>query len=162
MRHAYFKGIDIASDERFTYAMRVELGQVFQRSDSDFTKMWEAFKVVYGYSPKWLPRIARWKRMEAIAEGLKSWIDKEQTMLHYDPTAEEQQAGIDKLGEKVGSMSTVQALARSFGKDPDVVLAWPYVKVFGILYVDLENNKYNTKLQKVINGKYQRHTTRRR
>ncbi len=82
-------------------------------------------------------------------------------MLHYDPTAEEMQAGIEGLGERVGAMSTVQALARSFGKDPDVVLAWPDVKVFGILYVDLENNKYNTKLNKVINAKYQHHTGKR-
>ena len=37
--------------------------------------------------------------------------------------------------------------------DPDEILEWDYAKVFGILYTDLEERKYETKLNKRIYGR---------
>ena len=54
-------------------------------------------------------------------------------------------------------MSTIKALAKAYGKDPDEILQWQYAKVFGILYTDLEERKFEKKYQQQINGKSRSH-----
>lgn len=154
----YFRRLNILEDEAFTYGQRIALGQLFEGdAENEYGRLLKAFRIVYEYSPKLLPRGVRFSRITALVEELKEWISREQNMLHYAPSADELAAGVEELGKKVGSLGTVQALARSYGVDPDVVVAWPYTKVFGILYADLEENKYKDKYQKIVNARYSQH-----
>ena len=131
----------------FTYGMRVELGDIFgDEGKSEYKRLCEAFKIVYGFDRRVLPMRKRIKVFDGIATGLAQWIDKERQLLDYVPSEEEIKAGIRDLSKKVGSMSTVKQLAKAYGTDPDKVLDWPYSKVFAILYTDLEERKYETKL----------------
>lgn len=133
----------------FTYGMRVELGDIFGDEDkSEYKRLCEAFKVVYGFDRRILPMRKRIKVFDGIATGFAQWIDKERQLLDYTPSEEEIKAGIRDLSKKVGSMSTVKQLAKAYGADPDKVLDWPYSKVFAILYTDLEEKKYEAKLSK--------------
>ena len=154
----YFRRLNILEDEAFTYGQRIALGQLFEgEAENEYGRLLKAFRIVYEYSPRLLPRGVRFSRITALVEELKEWISREQNMLHYTPNADELAAGVEELGKKVGSLGTVQALARSYGVDPDVVVAWPYTKVFGILYADLEENKYKVKYQKIVNARYSQH-----
>lgn len=135
----------------FTYGQRIELGNIFADEESShYSKLCRAFKVMYGFSRKVIPMRARIKRYDLILDGLKQWIEKERMLLNYTPTDDELNAGIKDLTEKVGNMSTIKQIAKTYGTDPDEVLKWAYSKVFIILYTDLEERKYETKLQKQI------------
>lgn len=141
----------------FTYGMRVELGDIFGDEDkSEYKRLCDAFKVVFGFDRRVLPMKKRIKVFDGIAVGFSQWIDKERRLLDYTPSDEEIRAGIKDLSKKVGSMSTVKQLAKAYGTDPDTVLDWPYSKVFAILYTDLEERKYETKLSK----EYERNRTK--
>lgn len=138
----------------FTYGQRIALGEIFSSTDTtEYDRMKKAFRELHGFSARWLPVGARTKAFTRIAEGLTAWVEKERELLKYDPTPDELNAGIKELGEKVGSMSTIKALAKAYGKDPDEVVGWEYSKVFGILWTDLEERKYETKLMKLANGR---------
>lgn len=132
----------------FTYGNRIALEQIFASDKSDYWKMCDAFKEMYGFSRRVLPMKLRTEVFESIAIGLKEWIDKEQELLNYTPSAEEIRAGIKDLSDKVGNMSTIKSLAKTYATDPDKVLEWPYSKVFVILYTDLEERKFEKKLSK--------------
>lgn len=143
-------GIDWDSAD-FTYGQRLELGDIFGNEEtSEYSKLCEAFKCMYGYSRKWLPMRMRIRVFDRILNGFKEWIEKEQTMLKYTPSSEEMSAGIQELSAKVGSMATIKQIAKSYSIDPDKVLEWPYAKVFAILYTDLEERKFDEKLRKSI------------
>ena len=134
----------------FTYGQRIELGEIFGEKDrSEYSKLCDAFKCLYGCDRRILPMKLRIRVFDGILKGLKGWIDREQKMLSYTPSGEELSAGIRELSAKVGSMSTIKSMAKTYSVDPDRILEWPYGKVFGILYTDLEERKYEKKLQKV-------------
>lgn len=155
----YFRRLNLLEDEAFTYGQRIALGQLFgEPAESEFKRLLRAFRTVYEYSPRLLPRRVRFARLTALVKDLEEWVRREQALLSYTPSADELAAGVEELGKKVGSLGTVQALARSYGTDPDVILAWPYTKVFGILYADLEENKYKDKYQKIVNARFTQHT----
>ena len=59
--------------------------------------------------------------------------------------------------ERKVSKTDIKALAKAYGKDPDEILRWQYGKVFGILYTDLEERKFEKKYQQQINGKSRSH-----
>lgn len=142
-----------------TYGNRIALADIFSPSQgkTEYAQFCEAFKELHGYSARLVPLPLRVKRIYEITEGLRSWIEKEQHMLKYTPSSDEIAAGIEELGKKVGSMSTIKALAKAYGKDPDEILLWQYAKVFGILYTDLEERKFEKKYQQQINGKSRSH-----
>ena len=142
-----------------TYGNRIALADIFSPSQgkTEYRQFCEAFKELHGYSARLVPLPLRVKRIYEITEGLRSWIEKEQQMLKYTPSSDEIAAGIEELGKKVGSMSTIKALAKAYGKDPDEILQWQYAKVFGILYTDLEERKFEKKYQQQINGKSRSH-----
>lgn len=142
--------------EDFSYGQRIELGEIFGSEGRDYQKMCDAFRTMYGFSRLVLPMRLRVKVFDSIVRGLKGWIEKEQQLLDYEPSDEELRAGVKKLTEKVGNMSTIKQLAKSYGVDPDVVLGWSYGKVFGILYTDLEERKFEKKLSK----EYERNRTK--
>lgn len=94
------------------------------------------------------------KYFNNIVEGVAHWAEQEREMLAYEPSEEEIRAGVKDYSQKVGEFATVKALAKNYGKDPDEVLEWKYSKVFGILYTDLEEYKYNQRYSKVLESKY--------
>lgn len=138
----------------FTYGNRIAIGEIFaDESLSWYGKLKAAHKELYGYTCRLLPRRWRYKRLAAIIEGIRSWMEKEQKLLHYTPTNDEVAAGLEEFGKKVGAMATVKALGKAYGKDPDEILRWSYSKVFGILYTDLEETMYNRRYTKVVRNK---------
>lgn len=138
----------------FTYGNRIALGDIFGNTEkTEYMRMKDAFRELYGFSARLLPIRWRIRAFRRIAEGLKQWIDKEQQMLQYTPSSDELAAGVKELGEKVGNMSTIKALAKAYSKDPDEILGWEYGKVFGILWTDLEERKYEQKLNKRMYGR---------
>lgn len=141
-------------DGSFTYGTRIALGGIFaDASMSEYRRLAAAFRELYGYSPRLVPPRLRHRLLKGIAEDFKAWVDREQQLLAYDPTPEEERAGIKELARKVGDFSTVKALGKAFGKDPDEVLRWEYSKVFSILFTDLEEQKYERRLSKAQNAK---------
>lgn len=138
----------------FTYGSRIALGDIFGASGvTEYGMLKNAFRELYGFSARLLPVRWRVRAFNHIIAGLTSWIEKEQKMLQYTPSSDELAAGVKELGEKVGNMATIKALAKAYSKDPDEILEWDYAKVFGILYTDLEERKYETKLNKRIYGR---------
>ena len=146
------------TDGEFTYGNRIVLADIFKdENKSDYQKMKEAFREIYGYSCRWLPRRKRYRALIGIVDGFSEWIKREKMVLDYKPTQDQLNAGIEKYAQAVGAMSTVHAIAERFSTDPDVVLKWDYAKVFGVLFVDLERYKYQERERKVIDAKYSRH-----
>lgn len=145
--------IDFESKD-FTYGNRIAMSDIFgNEALNEYEQMKAAFKELHGFDAKWLPIRRRIKAFQNIAQGLKRWIDQEKELLNYEPSADELAAGVKELGKKVGNLSTIKALAKAYGKDPDEVLKWDYSKVFGILYTDLEERKYENRLNKRIYGR---------
>lgn len=133
--------------ERFTYAMRIELADIFaDETLSPYHRLKAAFVAVHGYSPTLLPIKRRVRELTAIAEEFGQMVDEEEAALHYEPTAEEVAAGISDYNKKVGHLGMVKSIAQTYSRDPDEVLQWPWSKVFGILLTDLEEYKYNQRL----------------
>ena len=49
---------------------------------------------------------------DEVLLGIKYWIEREQTELKYEPSAEEKAAGIAQFSLVVGEMATITALAK--------------------------------------------------
>lgn len=148
-----------------TYGQRIELGQIIDAHNKSEDHPVDLVKKLITCLHKKCPRftVANIKGYieysEEILKGIKSWVDREQLSLHYDPTAEEISAGIRDLSKKIGDFGTIKALAKTYGQDPDEVLKWKYGKVFGLLYTDLEEHKYQVKYNKKIQEKYKSKST---
>ncbi|MDR1544949.1 MAG: hypothetical protein LBS50_11230 [Prevotellaceae bacterium] len=148
------KKIDVKAG-KLTFEQRITLGKIFQsETDTEAGKFEKVFVCLHDYKP----RVIDYKRLidyfTEIVEGLKFWFEQEKTLLHYMPTMDEVSAGIEDYSKKVGEFGTVKAIAKQFGCDPDVVLKWEYAKVFGILYTDLEEFKFQKKFNQVLERKY--------
>ena len=153
--------LDIEAGD-FTYGNRIVLGDIFRDDKrSDYQKMRDAFIELYGWPPRLLPVGRRVKALRRMVAEFKLWLDKEQQLLAFDPEPDQLAAGIKELARKVGDMGTVKALAKAYGQDPDTVLKWDYSKVFGILFTDLEEYKYDKRFNKVLDAKYSRRHPRR-
>lgn len=152
--------VDVAGGA-FTYGQRIALGDIFRNDSlSAYAKMKAAFIELYGWSPRLLPAGPRYRAIKRTMLDFKGWLDKEQKLLSHDPEPDQIQAGIKDLIAHVGDMGTIKAIAKTYGLDPDVVVEWPYSKVFGILYTDLEEYKYEKRYNQVIDAKYRKHTRR--
>jgi hypothetical protein len=152
VRHILNSKIDVKGG-KLTYGQRIELGKIFEKSTDEIFLFKGIFSVLHGYSPK----IREFKKLlpyfESIIEGLEHWLEAEKA-LNYEPSTEEKQAGIIELGKKIGEFGTIKALAKNYGKEPDEILKWEYGKVFGILYTDLEEFKFQKRYNEVIERKY--------
>lgn len=149
----HHKEIDIEAGD-LTYGQRIELGRILSDATiGDVIRFKETFKCLYGRFPATFAIAAHIKEYDRIIQGVKHWIDIESQMLHYEPTQEELQAGVEQYHQAVGELSTLHSIARSFSVDPDVVYNWKYSKVFGILLNDLESYKYQQRLNKIYQRK---------
>lgn len=147
---------------KLTYGQRIELGEILAREGASISEKYST--VMQCLYPDWVqtftPEWVAW--FEEVVDGLRYWMQREATMLAYQPTAEEIAAGINNLGKKLGPMMTVMTLAEKFGKDPDEILQWEYGKVFGLLYADLEGFKYQRNYRKVIESRERQRRLSRR
>lgn len=138
-----------------TYGQRIELGKIFASEIlSEFEKFNKTIICLHGVKPqvRQIPKLMEY--FKDIMVGLAHWAELENTLLHYDPTSEELEAGINELSKNIGEMSTITGLAKAYGKDPDTILGWEYSKVFGFLYADLETYKFRVKHDKILSRKY--------
>jgi hypothetical protein len=143
--------IDIKGGE-LTFGQRIEIGKILVEKDlEDFDRFRQTYKCLYKKEPSLTITSARdaASEFEEIIEGIVFWIKKEAELLKYEPSPEEQRAGIIGLAAKIGEFGTVKAIAKTYGQDPDEILKWKYGKVFAILYTDLEEHKFQIKLQKI-------------
>lgn len=137
--------IDIKAGE-MTFGQRIEIGKIFSNNKlTDLDKFEKTFECLHDYkiSPKEYSELVEYYFQ--IIAGIESWVQKESTMLKYEPSAKERRAGIKELSIKTGELGTIKALAKNYNKDPDEILLWKYGKVFGILYTDLEEYKYQSR-----------------
>lgn len=144
--------IDIKSGD-MTFGKRIELGEIFQSEISEIEMFEKVFECLHQYKPKASDYEKLLGYFSDIVEGIRYWLEAETTMLQYEPSSEEMQAGIKELSTKIGEYGTIKALAKAYSKDPDEVLEWKYSKVFGILYTDLEEFKYQKAYNKVLERK---------
>ncbi|MDD2576586.1 MAG: hypothetical protein PHV76_03690 [Bacteroidales bacterium] len=100
------------------------------------------FKELHNYDLKPNEYLKAIPYINEISEALLYWQEQENTLLKYEPTREDKQAGIEQLSKNIGELGTVKALAKDYSQDPDYILEhWKWGKVFGILY-KLETYKY--------------------
>lgn len=146
--------IDIQGGQ-MTFGQRIELGRIITEKElTDIDKMKEGMKCL---EVKWSLRntseiIEYW--YEALM-GIKYWIEREQTELKYEPSAEEKAAGIAQLSLVVGEMATITALAKDYSKDPDEILEWKYGKVYNLLFTNLQSHLFRERLNKELERKAQ-------
>lgn len=142
----------------FPYGARIALADIFAREGlSDYGKMKAAWRELYGWDARLLPPLARARAFRRMAEGLGGWVRRERELLRYTPTPDEAAAGYEAYCRRVGPSGAVYALAKDYGRDPDEILRWPYAKVFGILYHDLERLKFGRAYDKVLSDKHKRY-----
>lgn len=134
-----------------TYSQRIELGELFSSDVSQEKKFSETFFILHKVYPDFNNRKEMTFFVEyfkEVTEGILYWIEKEK-LLKYDPEPEEIRAGVYDLCRNIGNYGTIKALAKNYNCDPDVIFDWKYGKVFGILYTDLEEYKYQKRLHKI-------------
>ncbi len=145
--------IDIRAG-KMTFGQRIELGKIFQSEESEVSKFELVFECLHEYRPDVKDYKKLFGYFEEIIEGVRFWIEHETALLKYEPTSEELSAGVKELSQRIGEFGTIKALAKNYSKDPDEILAWEYAKVFGILYTDLEESKYQRRYNKIMERKY--------
>lgn len=131
----------------FTYGQRIMIGQILSDQErSWYQRLKACWKELYGWNARLLIPALRVRMFDRMTEGIRYWVDLEQKTLKYEPTTDEQRAGILELNAEVGHMGTIKALAEKFGVDPDIILTWKWGKVYGILYADLKEALFQRKL----------------
>ena len=145
------KPIDLLS-ERFTFGHRLALVSAVQ-NESPFEVMRLCIEVLHNIKVK--PRHIRklFNYFQDVLEKLYQWCEREK-LLHYEPTAEEKQAGIKELGDILKEFGQVDAIATRMHISHDEALQLPYSTVFMILRKDLEQSKFERRLQKVYERKW--------
>lgn len=146
--------IDIQGGQ-MTFGQRIELGRIItEKGLTDIDKMKEGMQCL---GAKWSLRntseiVEYWYE---VLMGIKYWIEREQTELKYEPSAEEKAAGIAQLSLVVGEMATITALAKDYSKDPDEILEWKYGKVYNLLFTNLQSHLFRERLNKELERKAQ-------
>lgn len=146
--------IDIQGGQ-MTFGQRIELGRIITEKElTDIDKMKEGMQCL---GAKWSLRntseiVEYWYE---VLMGIKYWIEREQTELKYEPSAEEKAAGIAQLSLVVGEMATITALAKDYSKDPDEILEWKYGKVYNLLFTNLQSHLFRERLNKELERKAQ-------
>lgn len=142
--------IDIKAGD-LTYGQRIELGGIFSDPNSDDLKRFKrTMECLHGAATDMAASEELVGYFEEIIEGLTYWAEQENALLKYEPSDEEKRAGIEEYSRKVGEFGTVKSLAKAYNQDPDTILQWKYSKVFGILYTDLEEYKFNKRFNKEL------------
>lgn len=153
--------IDIQGGQ-MTFGQRIELGRIITEKElTDIDKMKEGMQCL---GAKWSLRntseiVEYWYE---VLMGIKYWIEREQTELKYEPSAEEKAAGIAQLSLVVGEMATITALAKDYSRDPDEILEWKYGKVYNLLFTNLQSHLFRERLNKELERKAQQKANARK
>lgn len=153
--------IDIQGGQ-MTFGQRIELGRIITEKElTDIDKMKEGMQCL---GVQWSLRntseiVEYWYE---VLMGIKYWIEREQTELKYEPSAEEKAAGIAQLSLVVGEMATITALAKDYSKDPDEILEWKYGKVYNLLFTNLQSHLFRERLDKELERKAQQKANARK
>lgn len=153
--------IDIQGGQ-MTFGQRIELGRIITEKElTDIDKMKEGMQCL---GAKWSLRntseiVEYWYE---VLMGIKYWIEREQTELKYEPSAEEKAAGIAQLSLVVGEMATITALAKDYSKDPDEILEWKYGKVYNLLFTNLQSHLFRERLNKELERRAQQKANARK
>lgn len=138
----------------FTYGQRIGVGEILRNDDlTEYQRLAACWKELYGWPARLMPPKMRVARLNRMLEGIKYWVELEAQTLKYEPTPEQERAGIKNMFAQVGHMGTVKALAEKFGKDPDIVLGWEWAKVYGILHADLKEYEYEQRYTRIMSSK---------
>lgn len=141
---------DVRSD-KFLLWHRLQLGELLNTQNE--VAIFEGIvRILYGIhiQPKHYRRF--YHHVKEVIDGLAFWMEKEKA-LKYQPTPEERQAGIEELGKRVKEFATVDAIARRMHISHDDALKLPYATVYLMLLNDLEQSKFERRLQKVYSKK---------
>lgn len=153
--------IDIQGGQ-MTFGQRIELGRIITEKElTPIDKMKEGMQCL---GAKWSLRntseiVEYWYE---VLMGIKYWVEREQTELKYEPSAEEKAAGIAQLSLVVGEMATITALAKDYSKDPDEILEWKYGKVYNLLFTNLQSHLFRERLNKELERKAQQKANARK
>lgn len=88
-----------------------------------------------------------------IINGINGWLQREKEECYVPPTADQTNAGIDKLAEDVGDMGGVVQIANDRGWTFEQVMNLPYNEVFTIWKVQAANIKYERRFEELIKRK---------
>ena len=77
-------------------------------------------------------------------------VNEREQLLSYEPTAEEEAAGIEAFG-KFGYFGQIRSIAKQYGWTLEYVKALPYSTAFTILLYDKEEADFNKRLIKIRN-----------
>ena len=77
-------------------------------------------------------------------------VNEREQLLSYEPTAEEEAAGIEAFG-KFGYFGQIRSIAKQYGWTLEYVKALPYSTAFTILLYDKEEADFNRRLMKIRN-----------
>lgn len=153
--------IDIKGGQ-MTFGQRIELGRII--TDKEMTGIDKMKEGMQCLGVKWSLRntseiVEYWYE---VLLGIKYWIEREQTELKYEPSAEEKAAGIAQFSLVVGEMATITALAKDYSKDPDEILEWKYGKVYNLLFTNLQSHLFRERLNKELERKAQQKANARK
>lgn len=153
--------IDIKGGQ-MTFGQRIELGRII--TDKEMTGIDKMKEGMQCLDVKWSLRntseiVEYWYE---VLLGIKHWIEREQTELKYEPSAEEKAAGIVQFSMVVGEMATITALAKDYSKDPDEILEWKYGKVYNLLFTNLQSHLFRERLNKELERKAQQKANARK
>ena len=141
---------DVRTD-KFLLWHRLQLGELLNTQNE--VAIFEGIvRVLYGIhiQPKHYHRF--YNHVKDVVDGLAFWMEKEKALC-YEPTPEERQAGIGEIGKRVKEFGTIDAIARRMHISHDDALKLPYATVYLMLLNDLEQSKFERRLQKVYSKK---------
>ena len=145
--------IDLLSD-KFLFGHRIELGKLIA-SGEDNNLIDGVMFALYEVKIRPIHYPIVYNHVKEVLEKLKVWTDKERA-LEYVPTPEEREAGINVISEKVKEFATIDAIATRMHISHNDALALPYSIVFLMLQKDLEQSKFERRLNKIYERKYKK------
>jgi hypothetical protein len=150
-----FKHINLidVSSEKFTFGQRIFLGKIDTTSSHKIIE--QVMSVLYGVKVKPWQYKSVYAHILDVLNKLNKWSEIEKA-LNYEPTAEEKQAGIKQITDKLQDFATVDAIAKRMHISHDNAMKLPYAIVFQMLQSDLEHSKFERRLSKVYEQKYKR------
>lgn len=151
-----YKEIDIRNSDELTFGQYIKLKTIISQEDKEIEIIEKIILCLYNKKPtrEDYKDISFINYINKIVDDMVYWVKQENKALSYTPSIEEREAGIEELGESVGSFSIVKFLAKEYSKDPDDILNWSWKKVFYILLTDKKEFDYKEKFNKILERKY--------
>jgi hypothetical protein len=144
------KPIDILGGE-FSFGQRLAIAEALQKNKT-FDVFKNCIKALHNIKPAKRHVKKLYNYFSDILLKTKVWVEREKT-LKYQPSPEEKQAGISNLNDMLKEFGQIDAIAVRMRIKHDEVLQMPYSTVFMIMRKDLEQAKFERRLQKIYEQK---------